>query len=259
MTGVDGEAPVRLRRADQGPHPAERPRVSGLHPRPRSARSTARRYCLQDDLAQVVLLVQQEADGRFGYAVPTTWRQWAAIGQKVATQHPGYVIGTSGESFSHWIYFWGDQCPLREAARQPTADQSLRYALHRDGQPAHPAHQDGTVPPLSVFTPDFAKKYGGANDKVLMMPGPSWYAQAVFQAALHIPAGQITAAMPLQWKNETPITTGQVGGGPWIVSRHSRTWPRRPTSSSGPRPCSIRPARTRGPVTRPMSPWPTAG
>ena len=41
-----------------------------------------------------------------------------------------------------------------------------------------PLIKDGTLPPLSVFTPDFAKKYGGANDKVLMMPGPSWYAQS---------------------------------------------------------------------------------
>ena len=32
----------------------------------------------------------------------------------------------------------------------------------------------------------------------------------------------MTAAMPLQWENETPITTGQVGGGPWIISRHSK-------------------------------------
>jgi len=53
------------------------------------------------------------------------------------------------------------------------------------------------------------------------MPGPSWYAQAVFDQALHMPAKQITAAPPLQWENETPVTTGQVGGGPWIMSRHS--------------------------------------
>ena len=84
-----------------------------------------------------------------------------------------------------------------------------------------PVIKDGTVPPLSVFTPDFAKKYGGANDKVLMMPGPAWYATSLFQSTLHIPAGQITAAMPLQWGTQTPVTTGQVGGGPWIISRHS--------------------------------------
>jgi hypothetical protein len=35
----------------------------------------------------------------------------------------------------------------------------------------------------------------------------------VFDSTLHVPAGQIT---------ETPVTTGQVGGGPWIISRHSK-------------------------------------
>jgi len=60
---------------------------------------------------------------------------------------------------------------------------------------------------------------------VLLMPGPSWYAQALFDQTLHIPAGQITAADPLQWENETPVTTGQVGGGPWIIAKHSSNFP----------------------------------
>ena len=85
-----------------------------------------------------------------------------------------------------------------------------------------PLIKNGALPPLSVFTPDFAKKYGGEDDKVLLMPGPSWYATSLFQDTLHIPAGQITAAAPLQWENQTPITTGQVGGGPWIISKHSK-------------------------------------
>src|SRR6185437_14767296 len=127
----------------------------------------------------------------------------------------------SGESFSHWIYFWGNQCPLEKLQGSQLLINTSDTHCTEMASLLTPLIKNGTVPPLSVFTPDFAKKYGGANDKVLMMPGPSWYAQAVFQAALHIPAGQITAAMPLQWKNETPITTGQVGGGPWIISRHS--------------------------------------
>jgi hypothetical protein len=76
-----------------------------------------------------------------------------------------------------------------------------------------------------VFTPDFAQKYGGADDKVLLMPGPAWYAQALFDQTLHIPAGEITAAVPLKWEGDTTATTGQVGGGPWIISRHSKNLP----------------------------------
>ena len=181
-----------------------------------------RLVCLQDNLAQEVLYVNKKLMTQFGYTVPTTWQQWAALGQKVATQHPGYIIGTSGESFSHWIYFWGNQCPLEKLQGSQLLINTSDTHCTEMASLLTPLIKNGTVPPLSVFTPDFAKKYGGANDKVLMMPGPSWYAQAVFQATLHIPAGQNTAAMPLQWKNETPITTGQVGGGPWIISRHSK-------------------------------------
>ena len=52
--------------------------------------------------------------------------------------------------------------------------------------------------------------------------GPSWIATALFQQTLHIPAGQMTAAMPLRWGNDSTITTGQVGGGPWIIASHSK-------------------------------------
>ena len=54
-----------------------------------------------------------------------------------------------------------------------------------------------------------------------MMPGPTWYAHDIFSGTLHVPAGEMTAAMPLRWNNE-PLVTGQVGGGPWVVSKHTK-------------------------------------
>ena len=55
-----------------------------------------------------------------------------------------------------------------------------------------------------------------------MMPGPTWYAKDVFGGTLKIPAGHMAAAMPLRWNKRSPITTGQIGGGPWIISKHSK-------------------------------------
>lgn len=178
--------------------------------------------CIQDNLAPVVLWVNQKLMTQFGYTVPTTWQDWAALGEKVAKDHPGYIIGTTGESFSHWIYFWGNQCPLESNVNGTSV--TINVADTHCTEMANlldPLIKNGTVPPLSVFTPDFAKKYGGANSKVLMMPGAAWYAQSVFDSTLKIPAGQITSAAPLQWGTDTPVTTGQVGGGPWIISKHS--------------------------------------
>jgi ABC-type glycerol-3-phosphate transport system substrate-binding protein len=181
-----------------------------------------KQYCVQDNLAQVVLWVNKKQMDAFGYTVPKTWREWAALGEKVATEHPGYIVGNIGDSFGHWIYLWGNQCPLEQLQGDKLRINSTDSHCTRVASLVDPLIKNGTLPPLSVFTPDFAKKYGGANNKVLLMPGPAWYAQAVFDQTLHVPAGEITAANPLQWDNETPVTTGQVGGGPWIISRHSK-------------------------------------
>ena len=71
-----------------------------------------------------------------------------------------------------------------------------------------------------MFSPDFAKKYAG---KVLMMPGPAWYAGAIFnnKTALNVPAGQLGVAAPLAW-GSSPAVTGDVGGGTWFISSHSK-------------------------------------
>jgi ABC-type glycerol-3-phosphate transport system substrate-binding protein len=192
-------------------------------PAPSTAQCTVKGQlvCVQDNLAQVVLWVNKKLMDQFGYTVPTTWQQWAALGAKVASEHPGYIIGNVGDSYGHWIYLWGNQCPLEQLKGDQLLINSTDPHCTRAATLLDPLIKNGSVPPLSVFTPDFTRKYGGANDKVLLMPGPAWYAQAVFDQTLHIPAGQITAAAPMQWESETPVTTGQVGGGPWIIAKRS--------------------------------------
>ena len=192
-------------------------------PAPSTAQCTVngKQVCVQDNLAQDVLWVNKKLMDKFGYKVPTTWQQWAALGTQAAKQHPGYIIGNIGDSFSHWIYLWANQCPLEQFQGSKLLINATDTHCTEMAKLLDPQIKAGTLPPLSVFTPDFVKKYGGANDKVLMMPGPAWFATALFQSTLHVPSGQMTAAMPLQWEGQTPVTTGQVGGGPWIISRHS--------------------------------------
>ena len=160
---------------------------------------------------------------KFGYTVPTTWQQWAALGQKVATEHPGYIIGNTGDSYSAWTYLWADKCPLSQVQK----NGSVRI----NSTDSHCTRMASLLDPLIKNGIDAAGEhlYAGLRPevrrrrpKVLMMPGPTWYAKDVFSGTLKIPAGHMTAAMPLRWKGESPITTGQIGGGPWIISRHSK-------------------------------------
>jgi ABC-type glycerol-3-phosphate transport system substrate-binding protein len=194
-------------------------------PKPSLAQCTVNGHlvCLQDNLAPEILYVNKKLMSQFGYTVPKTWQEWAALGQKVATQHPGYIIGTVGDSYGAWLYLWADKCPLSQVTGVNTVRiNASDVHCTRMAQLLDPLVKSGVVSNESVFTADFATKYGGDNDKILLMPGPTWYAKDIFGGTLHVPAGEMTAALPLQWNNE-PLVTGQVGGGPWIVSKHSKS------------------------------------
>jgi ABC-type glycerol-3-phosphate transport system substrate-binding protein len=196
-------------------------------PAPSLAQCTVngRLVCLQDNLAQEVLYVNQKLMKQFGYTVPKTWQEWAALGAKVAKEHPGYIIGNVGDSYGHWLYLWADKCPISQVVGPKTVRiNAADVHCTRMAQLLDPLIKNSVVPPVSVFTADFATKYGGDNDKILLMPGPVWYAKDIFSGTLHVPAGELTAALPLRWGNEA-LVTGQVGGGPWIVSKHTKNVP----------------------------------
>ena len=144
-------------------------------PAPSLAQCTVngRLVCLQDNLAQEVLYVNKKLMDQFGYTVPTTWQQWAALGAKVAKEHPGYIIGNIGDSYSHWLYLWPDRCPISQVVAPKTVRiNSANVQCTRMAHLLDPLIKSGVVPPESIFTPAFAQKYGGDTDKILLMPGP---------------------------------------------------------------------------------------
>ena len=65
--------------------------------------------CLRNDLAPLVLWYNKPLMDEFGYDVPTTWEEFQALSDKLAAEHPGYVMGSAGER----------RCPLLLAKRLP--------------------------------------------------------------------------------------------------------------------------------------------
>ena len=177
-------------------------------------------YCLRNDLAQNVLWYNQKLMTEFGYTVPTTWEEYEALADKVATEHPGYIVGTAGDAWAPEIYMWAAECPANKVtgATSITVDTGdpncVKAAKMLDGLIANK-----TMSTLSLFGPEFVKDQG---DKVLMLPGPSWYGGAVFQGTIKTPKGEIAVAPALHWADQDPPSTGNVGGGTWWISSHSK-------------------------------------
>ena len=177
--------------------------------------------CLRNDLAFDVLWVDVPLMKQWGYTVPTTWQQWQAIGESVAKKHPGYIIGTLGNSYDDAVYLQAAQCHMNDLINSYTVlDNPADPNCVKMANLLNPLLKDGSVPPVNVFGATFGKKFAG---KVLMMVGPAWYGGAIFNSTsgLNSPKGTIEAAAPLTWAGSSQTWTGDVGGGLWIMSSHT--------------------------------------
>jgi ABC-type glycerol-3-phosphate transport system substrate-binding protein len=178
-------------------------------------------YCLRNDLAPTMLWYNAPLMKKWGYQVPTTWPQYEQIGEEVARQHPGYIVGAAGDTFTPEIFMWASQCQandvtgIRSVTVNVTTANCTRMASLLDTLLA-----DKSMSSLSAFSSAFDKQEQG---KVLMLPGPAWFAGSVFDTSsgLNTPKGQIAAAPMPQWPGTTTPATGDVGGGLWLLSAHS--------------------------------------
>ena len=177
-------------------------------------------YGLRNDLAPTVLWYDKSLMDQFGYTVPTPWEDYQALGEKVAAEHPGYIVGDVGDPWTEEVYFWGCKAPLNtvtgvgQFAANATDPHAVKAATLIDTLLAK-----GVLSQDSVFSPEFVQKNTG---KVLMLLGPVWYSGAIFdnKTSLNSKPGTIAAGLPLAWKGEDPAA-GNVGGGTWFISQHS--------------------------------------
>jgi ABC-type glycerol-3-phosphate transport system substrate-binding protein len=176
-------------------------------------------YCLRNDIGQNVVWYNATLMKKFGYQVPTTWEQYQALGAEVAKQHPGYIIGSVGDAWTPEVYFWASQCPANGISGNTVSVDTSNPNCTKMASLLDAGVANKSLTIQSAFADSFVKQYA---TKTLMLIGPSWYGQYIFNSALHVPAGQVAAAAPLTWAGQSPATTGDVGGGIWMVSKYSK-------------------------------------
>jgi multiple sugar transport system substrate-binding protein len=174
-------------------------------------------YCLRNDLAQNLFWYNSDLMKQFGYSVPTTWQQWQALGEQVAAHHPGYLVGSAGDTWTDDLYLWPSRCPANDVVGPNTIEINLSSPnCTRAAALVDPLIKDGSVTLESVFSSTFDKTY---TDKILALVGPSWYGADLFPGL--VPKGDLAAADPLSWAGQKPAT-GEVGGGLWFMSSHAK-------------------------------------
>ena len=177
-------------------------------------------YCLRTDLGQTMLWYNQDLMKKFGYEVPTSWKDYAAIGKRLVREHPGYVSGTIGGKWGAGTYFANSECRTRSAESLDIAhiDTSAKECT-RVAKMLQPLVEKKTVRALTWSDPAFVKL--AKQGKVLMLPGPSWFGIHAFKDTYKTPKGQMAAAPMPMWPDQDSPVAGTVGGGMWAVSKHA--------------------------------------
>ncbi len=178
-------------------------------------------YGARDNLAPVVFWYNQELFDEFGYEIPATWEDYEALGDKLAAEHPGYILGSIGDPFTAVLSnMWSAQAPIYQVDGNTfktdfSDDHTTRMIDLMDHM-----YANKTLAPEGLFTPEFPAKY---KDKVLGIPGPTWFTGGIIQnpGILDAAPGTWGAGAPLHWDGE-PVATGNVGGGFWYGSSHSK-------------------------------------
>lgn len=182
--------------------------------------------CLRNDVAQNVLYYNKPLMDKFGYTVPTTWEAYQDLSDRVAKDHPGYIMGAFGDQWNWAVYFWASGCPMNEVISQtevrinPNDVRCERAAKLVDHMIAN-----GTIAKLDPFDPAFVKI--ATDNKLLMLTDASWFGEYVFSgkpkgAYYHTAEGQLGTAAPLKWKDDPAPMTATHGGAAWTVSRHTQ-------------------------------------
>lgn len=176
--------------------------------------------CLRNDNAAVVLWVNPTLFNQFfpGQTPPTTWTQLISDSQQLQASHPGYISGDIGDQFDEDYILWGNECPLNDVTASKTVTINPNSpnctTIAKDIDAAGVEGNSWTT--TGVFSSGFNPQ------KVVMMVGPLWYGTSVFQtgATGGVPNGTMVAYPPLTATDGAHVT-GALGGGLWLVSKHS--------------------------------------
>ncbi|WP_162606324.1 ABC transporter substrate-binding protein [Jiangella asiatica] len=176
--------------------------------------------CLRNDIAPSVLWYDQDLMAEFGYEIPTTWQEFEQLGLQIAQEHPGYSVGSAAGP-GDLVYFWPSRCPVTQIVDDHTIRTDLGApTCTRVAEMLDRLIAAGSMSPLNATDPEFVREYGKPG-KLVMAYGPIWYGLNVFKDLYGAPEGRFAVAAPLQWEEDGQVWNGNVGGGTYIVSRHS--------------------------------------
>ena len=181
--------------------------------------------CLRNDIAPNIFYFNVPKFAEFGYTVPTTWEEFIVLAEKVAEEHPGYIMGELDAWATSRVWYVGSECPMMN----PITTSKIRVNfLHPNCQRVSKMLDDlnalGVLDSSGTFAAGLGDKWKAGE--WLTWVGPVWEADFVIKGTYLDPEdpdneGIVGMAPMPKWEDQSDVWTASVGGGGWSMSRHS--------------------------------------
>jgi multiple sugar transport system substrate-binding protein len=174
----------------------------------------------------MVLYYNKPLMDKFGYHIPTTWQEYLALGERTGSEYPGYIIGSFGDAWAFKAYFDASGCPSSRILNEKSVQINFRDTrCVRAAKLVDALLANGTLAPYGYFDSHFIQI--ALADKILMLVAPSWMALASFGGKpdsqyYNTADHQLGVAAPLRWEGDSRVMTSAMGGGAWVVSKHTQ-------------------------------------
>jgi len=173
--------------------------------------------CLRNDAAPDVFWYNAALFKQWGYTVPTTWADYETLAVKIATDHPGYISGFTGDAYAPNRYLWASDCPTNVAVNPTTVKINFQ-----DPKCTRAESLLSTLTGAKALSTDgiFDADATNAGQKLAMSPGAVWWGNYLFEQTWKLPKGTMQAAPGLSWPGSSTAQMGDEGGGLWGMSSH---------------------------------------
>jgi multiple sugar transport system substrate-binding protein len=174
-------------------------------------------YCLSNDIGQTVFWYNAKLFDEWGYEPPATFDEFRDLGDDLARDHPGYILGTANGRYGVNGFFDSSGCPVHGGTVTEVTIDTSATECTRVGDVIGPLLANGTLSTLDLFDQAFTAQLVGG--KVVGTIGASWLGPFVFKKNLPGAVGEYAAAPMPAWDGEDVNYSAGVGGGIWVVSR----------------------------------------
>ncbi|MCG7495039.1 ABC transporter substrate-binding protein [Thalassobius sp. Cn5-15] len=172
--------------------------------------------CLRNDVAHFMLWYNAPLMEELGLSVPTTWEEYEKVGAAAAANDSGIVSGAVAMHIPLMNFLYSNGCELAV----PQANNPETLKINATSPQCVEAAQlvdrmldTGSLARVAPFDPEFLE-LAKAN-KLLMIPGPTWFGEFIIKRRYEFADGMTGVAMTPKWAAQDEPLVWSWGGGVW--------------------------------------------